>query len=291
MRKRLTTEEFIHRAKLAHGDKYDYSKSVYSDAKTKLIIICREHGPFKQRPDAHLVGGCRLCGCESRKIKLRDLIGKFNEIHACKYDYSLVEGEVSSESIKIICREHGVFTQRRSHHMAGAGCPSCSKNRKLTFDIFVKKSNIVHSFAYQYDADSFINSMSKVKIICRKHGEFFQSTSDHMSGKGCSGCADYGFKRTRKTAYVYFLDSVSTGAVKIGVTHNKAERIKKLTRDTPLQFDIIKIIKTNGITAASIESRFHNEFQRAGFYGFDGCTEWVTKTPKLMLEIEKLTPQ
>lgn len=112
-----------------------------------------------------------------------------------------------------------------------------------------------------------------------------------MSGKGCPECADYGFKRTNKTAYVYFLVSVSAGAVKIGVTHNKAERIRKLTRDTPFQFDIIKIIKTNGMTAASIESRFHNEFQRAGFSGFDGCTEWVIKTPRLMLEIEKLTPQ
>ena len=139
MRKRLTTEEFILRARLTHGDKYDYSKSVYFDAKTKLTIICRERGEFRQRPDAHLVGGCRLCGRESRKIKLHSLIERFNEIHECKYDYSLVEGEVSSENIKIICREHGVFTQRRSHHMAGAGCPSCSKNRKLTFDIFVRK--------------------------------------------------------------------------------------------------------------------------------------------------------
>lgn len=119
MSKRLTTEEFIRRARLMHGDKYDYSKSVYFDAKTKLTIICREHGEFRQRPDAHLVGGCRLCGRESRKIKLHSLIERFNEIHECKYDYSLVEGEVSSENIKIICREHGVFTQRRSHHMAG----------------------------------------------------------------------------------------------------------------------------------------------------------------------------
>lgn len=47
MSKRLTTEEFIRRARLMHGDKYDYSKSVYFDAKTKLTIICREHGEFR----------------------------------------------------------------------------------------------------------------------------------------------------------------------------------------------------------------------------------------------------
>lgn len=291
MSKRLTTEEFIAKAKAVHGDKYDYSKTDYVSSKNKITITCKNHGDFTQRPDAHLVGGCRLCGRESRKIKLCSLIDCFNKVHNYRYDYSLVDGEVSSENIKIICREHGIFMQRRSHHMSGSGCPLCSKNRRLTFDIFLKKSNEVHSFYYQYDEGSFVNSMVKAKIICRKHGEFFQFTSDHMSGKGCPECAEYGFKRTKKKAYVYFLESVSAGAVKIGVTHNKSERIRKLIKSTPFQFDVIKIVKISGFNAAKIESHFHKKFKNAGFSGFDGCTEWVMKTPLLMEEIEKLTPQ
>ena len=68
---RLTTEEFIRRAREVHGDKYDYSKVEYTDSRTKICIICREHGEFWQRASAHLDGqGCPLCG-EKKKAKKR----------------------------------------------------------------------------------------------------------------------------------------------------------------------------------------------------------------------------
>ena len=58
----ITTEEFIKRAKLVHGDRYDYSKVNYINAKTKVCIICPEHGEFWQLPFNHLNGrGCAKC--------------------------------------------------------------------------------------------------------------------------------------------------------------------------------------------------------------------------------------
>jgi hypothetical protein len=60
--KRLTTEEFIKKAKDIHGDKYDYSLVEYKNNKTKVKIICHEHGPFEQTPNDHLKGfGCPKC--------------------------------------------------------------------------------------------------------------------------------------------------------------------------------------------------------------------------------------
>ena len=60
--RKLSIEEFINRARKAHGDRYDYSKSVYFRTDHKLIIICKEHGEFKQKPNAHLSGqGCFDC--------------------------------------------------------------------------------------------------------------------------------------------------------------------------------------------------------------------------------------
>lgn len=41
-------EIFIEKAKKVHGDKYDYSKVNYIDNKTKICIICPEHGEFWQ---------------------------------------------------------------------------------------------------------------------------------------------------------------------------------------------------------------------------------------------------
>ena len=55
--------EFIKRAQKVHGDKYDYSPSVYRADITKLDIVCNLHGLFSQRPNAHLRGqGCPKCG-------------------------------------------------------------------------------------------------------------------------------------------------------------------------------------------------------------------------------------
>lgn len=52
--KRKTTEEFIHTAKVIHGDKYDYSKVVYFNNSTKVCIICPKHGEFWQTPANHI---------------------------------------------------------------------------------------------------------------------------------------------------------------------------------------------------------------------------------------------
>ena len=58
----MTKEEFIQKAKSVHGDKYDYSKVEYMGCKTKVCIICPEHGEFWQRPDVHLKEfGCGKC--------------------------------------------------------------------------------------------------------------------------------------------------------------------------------------------------------------------------------------
>lgn len=58
----LTHEDFIQKSKANHGDKYDYSKSVYTKAVEKIIIICKIHGEFSQRADWHKNGGgCPKC--------------------------------------------------------------------------------------------------------------------------------------------------------------------------------------------------------------------------------------
>lgn len=65
MSRKLTTEEFIERAKKIHNDKYNYSKVNYIDAHTKVCIVCPIHGEFWQKPCVHLMKiGCKKCGME-----------------------------------------------------------------------------------------------------------------------------------------------------------------------------------------------------------------------------------
>lgn len=69
---KLTTDEFIKRAREVHGDKYDYSKVEYVNSVTNVCIICKKHGEFKQRPSHHMHGcGCPKCAAEINASNLR----------------------------------------------------------------------------------------------------------------------------------------------------------------------------------------------------------------------------
>ena len=131
MRKRMTAEEFIEKAKAVHGDKYDYSKVNYVDAITKVCIICPEHGEFWQTPNMHIndKNGCKLCGIKNRSNKRKktteQFIEKARKIHGNKYDYSKVNYVNSQEKVGIMCPKHGEFWQNPRKHLSGCGCSKC----------------------------------------------------------------------------------------------------------------------------------------------------------------------
>lgn len=106
MPKRLTTEEFIAKAKAIHGDKYDYSRSNYKNSMTKLIIICKEHGEFLVTPNGHLSQkhGCRVCA-RNKPMNTVEFISRAIGIHGDLYDYSEVEYSGSHNVVKIICKK------------------------------------------------------------------------------------------------------------------------------------------------------------------------------------------
>lgn len=68
MAKAMSCEEFVRRAKLIHGDDYDYSCTNYINMTHKVEIRCKVHGIFEQLPQPHLKGqGCPICGREKYK--------------------------------------------------------------------------------------------------------------------------------------------------------------------------------------------------------------------------------
>ena len=127
---RLTTEEFIKRAKEIHGNKYDYSKVKYNSQKDKVCIICPEHGEFWQNPYTHYNGqGCPKCGIIKRSKTQSKSTEKFIkqaiEVHGNKYDYSKTNYINSHHLVSIICPEHGEFWQNPTYHLSGCGCQKC----------------------------------------------------------------------------------------------------------------------------------------------------------------------
>ena len=191
----MNTEEFINKANKVHNGKYDYSKVEYVNAKTKICIICPEHGEFWQTPNNHLSGkGCALCANEN-KLHLYNksndkFISEAQMIHYDKYDYSKVEYVNAYTKVCIICPIHGEFWQTPHNHLQGQGCPKCSPTLKLNKDVFIENSNKKHNGKYDYSKVKYINNRTKVCIICTEHGEFWQTPSNHMYGYGCAKCAN-----------------------------------------------------------------------------------------------------
>lgn len=188
--KKLTTEEFIKKAKAIHDDKYDYSLVEYINSQTKVKIICPEHGEFEQKPNNHLNGGgCKTCYHQSMVLDTTTFVIKAKQIHGDKYDYSITEYIESKSKVKIFCPKHGEFEQKASGHLSGKGCFSCFNNNKLSnTSEFINKSVLAHGNTYKYTNVDYINDKTKIAITCPIHGDFKQKPSNHLMGQGCPKC-------------------------------------------------------------------------------------------------------
>lgn len=147
--KRLTNEQFIKEAKKINSQ-YDYSLVDYKNSRTKVKIICPEHGSFFARPGDFLrdKNGCPSCRYLNVGKKLasntEEFIKKAKEVHGSKYDYSLVYYINNSIKVKIICPEHGLFWQKPNAHLSYQGCPKCrTSHGESHVRNFLKKNNIV----------------------------------------------------------------------------------------------------------------------------------------------------
>ena len=63
---------------------------------------------------------------------------------------------------------------------------------KETLETFIDKAKKIHNNKYDYKNAIWKNVGIKLKIICAIHGEFEQTPSNHLMGKGCSYCSGVG---------------------------------------------------------------------------------------------------
>lgn len=183
-------ENFIERATKVHNGKYDYSEVNYVNTKTKVCIICPEHGKFWQNPGDHLRGhGCPACA--GREVRdLDSFIKKARSIYGNKYDYSKTVYKNSMDKVIVTCPIHGDFLVSPNCHInMNTGCPKCN-GRHLTTEDWIERFRLVHGDKYDYSKVKVINNEAKVCIICPEHGKFWKSPAKHYNGKqGCPVCS------------------------------------------------------------------------------------------------------
>jgi len=188
----VSTEEYIAKARKVHGDFYDYSKVVYGNSFSKLIIGCRLHGDFTKLAYMHLGGqGCKVCGNLRKTTTQADFIARSIKAHGSKYDYSKVEYTNNYTPVTIVCPEHGEFNQKPASHLRRHGCLICCRvANRLTRTQFIEKANAVHGNKYDYSRVKFTVTRGKVNIICPEHGKFRVQANNHLNGVGCTICSN-----------------------------------------------------------------------------------------------------
>ena len=152
----------------------------------------------------------------SQRKTTEQFIEGSKNIHGSIYYYSKVEYTNNSTKVLITCPIHGDFEQTPKLHLKGSGCPKCGNNRKNADRVknaaknFSQRASNVHNNKYDYSKVQYIDSNTKVIIICPVHGEFKQRPTDHLQGKGCLTCGVQSNGKTKKDkAALEFNDKAS----------------------------------------------------------------------------------
>lgn len=203
-----TTETFINEAIQKYGDKFDYSLVNYSGAYNQINLICHEldengneHGIFQTTPVKHLYGNdiCPKCR-QTYRYTMETCINKIKQIYKDKYDCKDVIYKNCEEPIILYCKKHGKF-ERSAHWLfthKDDACPQCRKEkifenhptRILAANAFIEKAKKIHGEKYDYSNVNYITAKQPVSIICKKHGEFYQTPNKHLGGENCPKCKE-----------------------------------------------------------------------------------------------------
>ena len=154
-----TTQKFIEKAREVHGDKYDYSKTVFKDVRTKVIIISHEKdrygneiGEFEQLPLSHLNGEgtkrhkrgkdkekwetrtCPICGAEFEVRKKQEKITCSEE---CRRKYvELHKDEINEKRSKSLKETNSQKSYEEKQEEINRGKETCLQ--KYGVDSFSK---------------------------------------------------------------------------------------------------------------------------------------------------------
>lgn len=221
---KLRQEEALARFHETHGDRYDYSRVEYVKSNAKVLILCREHGPFEQIPSAHWGGsGCPTCWFEKqRRTKSMDFetfASRARERFEERYTYDPASWDTHSnmqkKMLRFWCPEHGQQEMRPESHIASAtGCGQCSRERffdtrRLSDDEFAARAREHHGDAYTYERARYQGAFEEVTVTCSEHGDFSVIATNHLRKQGCPECAKREFTAKRSWSFEGFLGRVT----------------------------------------------------------------------------------
>ncbi|MDE6285317.1 MAG: endonuclease domain-containing protein [Bacilli bacterium] len=132
--------------------------------------------------------------------------------------------------------------------------------KKKTREDFIAEARNIHGDKYDYSKVNYVNTITKVCIICPIHGEFWQRPDAHLHNKGCKKCG--------------------TENTKIKLTFGKTKFIEKAKQVHGDKYDYSKIEYKNYETKVCIICPEHGEFWQTPNSHLNG-----NSCPKCAIEI------
>lgn len=267
--KKLTTEEFVARAKDVHGCNYDHSETVYINSKTKIKAKHVKCGlTFERTPSNHLKGhGCKYCANQFLNTEL--FIAKSKTVHGDgRYNYDCSEYTTAKKKVKIKCSDcNNFFYQTASDHIQGYGCSYCGGTKKKGFSEFLASAHKKHGLKFKYNESTFESLSKKIPIECCECGSIFnQSPKKHLAGDGCPNCRSTKMGWS-KTNFLRFCEKNNGSAIlyllscsndfedffKVGITSNSIKTRYASKRLMPYDYKVIGEVKLEGSTVWGLE--------------------------------------
>lgn len=203
---KYNTETAIATSVSVHGQKYDYTNSVFIPGeKPKLTLRCPVHGMITMNLDGHLKGsGCTQCSRANRVMPKRgaykntptenSFYEKADLIHAGKLTFPRGHYVNTTVPVPGICASHGTVMKSPYLFLRGHGCPQCYKatinqNKRGTFEQFELQARQLHGDKFEYDSSTFVGFKKRMKMRCTVDKQtFWKEPYVHLRGSGCPLC-------------------------------------------------------------------------------------------------------
>lgn len=167
--------------------------------------------------------------------------------------------------------------------------PTLCEKRRWTANERVEQINNREDIDFISWDGAYKNYNSRAIVKCKIDGYEWSSSIECLinSARGCPKCANRGYNPSI-TGFLYALRSECGQYVKVGISNKPSRRHSELARATPFKFNIVEQFEGGGAKIASLEKHFHENYESAGFSGFDGATEWLVCSDELLSELRSV---
>lgn len=300
MAKKLSKEQWEQRIREAGAGRYEFIcwDGNFENGKTKAKLKCLKHfiiWPAQASSLYHGGHGCSECSSEKKGEMFRGNPDEYELRVPEGIEFiSWPNGFINLKSkMRVLCKKHNMIWEPTVANLIynGHRCMECGKEstgdrKRLPPESYIER--LPHGVRFIKWHDKYKGAKSLMIVSCTNGHTWKANSNNIIHGmQGCPYCANRGFQLD-ETGYLYALRSECGLYVKIGISNKPKIRQAQLKRATPFMFSLIEQISGDGAKIAELEKYFHRKYERTGFTGFDGCTEWLICTPQLLEELREL---